>query len=106
MFAGDNFAFMAKVAGGATTSANDGGVWVGEDGVLRAIGREGEAAPGTNGGEFRAFTSLAMPGAEGVFFTAKLKSGVGGVTKGNDVGLWVWIDGHPAGAAGASNWSI
>lgn len=87
VFAGSNFAFIAKVAGTGIGAGNDSGLWVGEQGALRALAREGESAPGTNGARFRAFTSVAMPGPDSVFFTAKLAVQRG--APGGETGLWV-----------------
>jgi hypothetical protein len=88
VFAGDNFAFIAKIAGAGINGGNDNGIWLGEGTALRAIAREGESAPGAGGAKFKAFTSVAMPGAQNIFFTAKLKPQRGVVTSASDMGLW------------------
>ena len=89
MFGGDNFAFIATLTGAGITASQDSGIWVGSGEAMRAIGREGEDAPGASGAKFGAFISLAIPGGDAAFFSAKLKSGVGGVTKANGNGLWI-----------------
>jgi hypothetical protein len=89
VFANGDFAVIAKIAGSGVSGANDTGIWAQQQGTLRALAREGEVAPGTNGGTFRAFTSVAMPGGDAVFFTAALKLQRGTVTTANDTGVWV-----------------
>jgi hypothetical protein len=89
VFAGDNYAFIATLAGPGVNRANGTGIWLGEGASsLRLVARSGSSAPGTNGATFKAFTSMAMPGAENLFFIAKLKPERGVVTSANDTGLW------------------
>jgi hypothetical protein len=52
------------------------------------VARAGDIAPGTSGARFKAFTSMALPGAQNLFFTAKLKPERGTVSQTNDTGLW------------------
>lgn len=85
VFAGDDFAFAATVHGARIGAGNDSGLWVGESGTLAEIAREGAVAPGAGVAKFVAFTSVAMPAAGTVFFTAKL-----GAPPSKDYGLWVW----------------
>jgi hypothetical protein len=88
VFAGDNFAFIATITGSGVNGANGTGIWLGESESLRMVARAGDIAPGTGGALFKAFTSMAMPGAQNLFFTAKLKPDRGTVSGANDVGLW------------------
>ncbi len=84
---------------------------------LELIAREGDAAPGTDGGLFKVFSNVALKGIPqpvfastdprslppefsgepGVAFTASLLVGSGaGVTTANDTGAW-WIPGETGG---------
>jgi hypothetical protein len=87
VFAGDDFAVMATLKGPhvSTGNRNATGIWVGQSGLPKEIARQGTAAPGAGGAKFAAFTSLAMPAPDAVFFTARLTAPVA-----KDVGLWVW----------------
>lgn len=88
VFAGGEFAVPATVAGkGVVSLVNDTGLWVSAGGTLRGIARAGTPAPGVSPAKFLAITSVAMPSADAVFFTATL-SGAG--TKNS--GLWRWTN--------------
>lgn len=73
---------------GGVTPKSDVTLWVARDGALSLVVREGDDAPGVNGGKFAAFTSLAFPSSRGVAFVGALAPKLGGVTKANDTGLW------------------
>jgi hypothetical protein len=88
---GAGYAFLAKLTGAGTTVQNDSAIYWGDAGGFPnvLVAREGAAAPGTEGGVFKAFSSLAAPGGgQGPILLAKLAIGPGGVTSANDVGLW------------------
>jgi hypothetical protein len=88
VFAGDNLAFIATITGSGVNATNGSGIWLGEGESLRMVARAGDIAPGTSGARFKAFTSMALPGAQNLFFTAKLKPERGTVSQTNDTGLW------------------
>jgi subtilisin family serine protease len=85
VFAGEDFAVTATMRGRAVTTANDTGIWVYSAGTLRQVAREGRTAPGAADANFVAFTSLAMPSPDSVFFTGTLTAPTG-----TRNGLWVW----------------
>ncbi len=90
VFAGNEFAFAANVTGNNVGLANDRGIWIGDATGLHAVARTNNAAPGTIGDRFSAFTYIAMPVPGVVFFLAKLQSSGKDVTATTDSGLWVW----------------
>ena len=86
---GASYAFVAKLAG--LTPQNDDAIGWGDAGASphALIAREGGTAPGTGGGVFKKFSSLAAPGGgAGPLLFAKLAAGPGGVTTADDDGLW------------------
>lgn len=83
LFADNDFAVVATVTGVA--SATDTGIWYHDGAVLRVIAREGDLAPGAGGAKFKSFTSVSMPEAGVVFFTAKVSSPAP-----LDTGMWIW----------------
>ena len=85
VFAGEDFAFGATVAGTGVGAVNDTGIWASVGGALREVARESKVAPGVSPAKFLAFTSVAMPAPDVVFFTALLAAPT---TK--DLGLWRW----------------
>lgn len=91
VFAGDDFAFMAKFSGAAQGRDSDRGIWMLTKGVLRTVLREGHPAPGTQGtAKFDSFTSFAMPLPGTLFVVAKLRPYLNwGPRGGVDFGLWV-----------------
>lgn len=58
------------------------------EGTSRLVACKTGAAPGTSGGTFNTFTSLALPDGMGPVFTATLQTKAGVVTGANDSGLW------------------
>lgn len=84
VFSCDEFAVLATVKGTGVKTANDTGIWFGEEGGLREVAREGTVAAGTSV-KFKAFTSLAMPSPGVVCFVAALAAPAA-----KDMGLWVW----------------
>jgi hypothetical protein len=94
VFAGERFGFAATLSGAGVVPTTDTGIWIGEESEggdsLRSIAREGSDAPGTNGAKFQAFQSLVMPGSDALYFKAKLKVNLGGVSSADDQGIWVW----------------
>ncbi|MDB6151943.1 MAG: 3-carboxymuconate cyclase, partial [Chthoniobacteraceae bacterium] len=92
VFADGSFGFIARIGGDG--GADETGIWVSSEGLLRGITRSGGLAPGANGAKYSRFLSLAMPGTNTLFFVAKLDTATPGVTPVNNSGLWVWT---PAG---------
>jgi Bacterial Ig domain len=91
VFAGDDFAFVAKLSGAAQGRDSDCGIWMRTNGVLRTVLREGHPAPGTRGtAKFDSFTSLAMPLPGTLFVVAKLRPYLNWAPRGGDnFGVWV-----------------
>jgi len=80
------FAGSMKVAGSITT-ANRYGLWLGEPAQLELVARGGSQAPGAPEGAI--FAQPLNPAAGGALvFRATLAAAGGGVTTGNDTGLW------------------
>ncbi len=84
VFSCDEFAVLATIKGTGVKTANDTGIWFGEEDNLFEVAREGTVAAGTSV-KFKAFTSLAMPTPGVVGFTATLAAPAA-----KDMGLWVW----------------
>ena len=75
---------------GGVTTDNNKGLWQGTPGSLTPIYRTGIAAPDTPAGAvFSDFFELVSNSSGQVGFRGALKSGVGGVSTTNDVGIWV-----------------
>jgi Bacterial Ig domain/PQQ-like domain len=91
VFAGDDFGFVAKVSGTPQKDDAHTGIWVRTNGVMRAVLREGQPAPGTAGtAKFDSFTSLAMPRVGTLFVVAKLRPFLDWAPRSvSDVGIWV-----------------
>jgi len=71
------------------THSSNQGIWYAADGATpKLIARTGASAPG--GGTWVSFKSLVLPDSSngGPLFTGMLALGKGGVTIGNNVGLW------------------
>ncbi len=86
-----------KTVPGATTAANNDGIWFSDDtNGMRLVARESAQPPeAPAGAQWKAFTSLALPEGRGPIFVATMHSksgaaspGPGGITTANDVGLW------------------
>jgi hypothetical protein len=90
-------AFTARLAGDATTKANDSALFVQDDAGLRLVAREGEQPPGIeSGAKWRAFRSISLPeGAPGPLFLGTMVVPTQGtanraqITERNNTGLWV-----------------
>ena len=83
-------AFLARVAGGGTTTSNNLTIWVGEPGNLELLVRKGDPAPGTEEGTvFTSFNgrSLVITQSGDVAFQATL--GGDSVDASNNLGFWV-----------------
>jgi hypothetical protein len=89
----EDVAFTARLAnsvGGVTTN-DDSGIWRGDGAAFDVIAREGSPAAGTPAGAvFRDHDGITpVMGAGGhVAFRGVLRTGVGGVTTSNDLGIW------------------
>jgi hypothetical protein len=92
-----NIAFTSTLAnpgGPLLTGANNAALFWTAPGGLRSVARLGDAAPGTNGGVFKAIENFSLPLGGGPLFTATLVRGTatvpapGNVTASNDRGLW------------------
>lgn len=84
-------AFLGKIKGDGVTSANDSGIWSNVFDPSAALAehvREGAEPPDVPGAAFKSFNSVAI-GDHGLAFTALMVPGTGGVTKENDLGLWI-----------------
>jgi hypothetical protein len=83
-------AFLAALTGdGVKSGTNTALLWrEGESGNFTLVARKGAEPAGVPGAQWASFTSVALPEERGPLFTAKLRIGPGGVTSGNDVGLW------------------
>jgi hypothetical protein len=94
VFAGEDFAFVAKLSGSPQGRDDDTGIWLRTKGTLRAVLREGHVAPGTQGAaKFDSFTSIAMPRAGTLFVVAKLRPFLDWAPRGVDnSGIWVMQD--------------
>ncbi|HEY3789515.1 MAG TPA: Ig-like domain-containing protein [Urbifossiella sp.] len=91
VFAGEDLAFVASLAGHDVIAANSKGLWVKNSTAgLRALARSHDPAAGTVGDRFSSFTNVAMPTPGIVFFTAKLANAGKDVTTKSNSGLWVW----------------
>lgn len=92
--------FTASITiGGGVATTNDTGIWAETASGLTLVAREGAAAPGIEAGAV--FDDLASPSDSPVLnhhgrvaFAAQLRVGAGGVTIGNDFGIWVADDGE------------
>jgi len=81
--------FQATLSGTGVTHSSNQGIWYAADGATpKLIARTGASAPG--GGTWVSFKSLVLPDSSngGPLFTGMLALGKGGVTIGNNVGLW------------------
>ncbi len=90
----------ATVRGGAVepSSTEDSAIYAWTPGVgLELLVREGDLAPGSSG-VFRNFGTTAIGAERGgdLGFNATLQSGVGGVTRSDDTGVWVRKSGAAA----------
>ncbi|HEX6961659.1 MAG TPA: choice-of-anchor tandem repeat NxxGxxAF-containing protein [Lacipirellula sp.] len=94
-------AFTASLAvgSGGVTTTNDTGIWAETASGLTLMAREGVAAPGTAVGAV--FDDLTTPSDSPVLnhqgqlaFSAQLRTGAGGVTSGNDFGIWIADEGE------------
>lgn len=90
------FTGALKTGVGGVTSANATGIWtVSSNNTLATIVRAGDAAHGLNGALFASFNQIAFPEENwnaqtaGVAFIATLATGPGGITKLNNIGLWI-----------------
>lgn len=78
-----------KVSFGDVTQANNEAIVAESTSGLQIVAREGDAPPGLfSGEEFASFSPPSINAAGQVAFIGSLKSGVGGVTAGNDTGIW------------------
>lgn len=85
------FSGQLKPGVGGVTAANARGVWMADgasEGALVARSGVG-GVPGVPAGKFAAFGSLAFNGAGVAALAATLEVGVGGVSEGNEQGLWL-----------------
>jgi hypothetical protein len=80
-------AFYGALAASATISAaNDGGIWVYDDGASRLAVREGDLAPGLSGVTYGQIQHWAFNNQEDLLFVAELE---GAVSDGvDDLALW------------------
>lgn len=92
---GDGAVAWTGTLSGATTATNTALAWSPLGSAVQIVARNGSVAPGTGGGQFATFTSMALPDGAGPLFTATLVNktgtvpgGPGGVTTANDTGLW------------------
>lgn len=86
---GSGVAFRATLAGSDVSRADKSSLWWTRTDAPALLARAGSIAPGTGGALNDRFLSLALPdGSRGPLFTAKLRTGNGGVTRTNNVGLW------------------
>lgn len=87
-------AFVGFAAGPSVTSTNRTLIAMHLFDELTVVARAGDEAPGTGGGVFKTFRSVALPNNNAPLFIATLTTGPGntpgpgGVTKENDLGLW------------------
>lgn len=85
--ASNDFAFQATISGPNVTTLNNDGIWIKQDGVLKPIALEGNAAPGLGDGAlFNSFSELAMNANGQIAFFATL-TGIG-VSGDIDGGIW------------------
>ncbi|TMA33638.1 MAG: PEP-CTERM sorting domain-containing protein [Deltaproteobacteria bacterium] len=92
-FEGTRLATGGDVAFRATLSDGGSGIWAGAPGAVQLAARDGSAAAGTTG-QFANFVAGDFGDLGQVAFEAGLEVGVGGVSAGDDRGVW-------AGAPGA-----
>jgi hypothetical protein len=93
---GGRTAFGAKLAigPGGVTADSDSGLWSERDGALDVVLREGSAAPGAPVGAVFGETIRGNWNPSGsLALQTGLRSGVGGVTAANDIGVWSDVGG-------------
>src|SRR5262249_39679814 len=88
---------------GGIVASNDTGIWSEGSGALSLVAREGAAAPVTpagpvfddlfDTGSMFPVTSLKLSAEGKLVITAPLRSGVGGVNLGNNLGIWSDLSG-------------
>ena len=85
--ASNDFAFQATISGPNVLTSNNDGVWIKQDGVLKPIALEGNAAPGAGAGvNFNGFSNLTINANGQIAFLGTL---IGAdVTTANDGGIW------------------
>ena len=80
-------AFTATLQGASVTTANNGGVWARQKGVLKLVAARAAVAPeGPAGAIFDAFDNISLNSAGQVAFSATLVGD--GVTDANNRGIW------------------
>lgn len=87
--------FGGSVIGGGVTGSNNTGLWLGAPGNVSLLAREGSPAAGTEAGiNYAAFGGMALNVAGQSAFFATLTGG--GVTSGNNAGIWSGAPGELA----------
>ncbi|MEM8945855.1 MAG: choice-of-anchor tandem repeat NxxGxxAF-containing protein [Planctomycetota bacterium] len=75
--------------GGAIDAANDSGIWLFTDNAEHLIAQTGEGnVPGIAGADFAEFDRPLLSASGDLLATARLASGIGGVSTDDDEGLW------------------
>jgi hypothetical protein len=96
LLAGGRTAFGAKLAigPGGVTADNDSGLWSERDGALNLALREGSPAPGAPAGAVFGETIRGNWNPSGkLALQTGLRTGAGGVTTNNDIGVWSDVGG-------------
>jgi len=71
--------------------SNNEGIWATSGGSVRLVVREGSAAPGADGTEFRSFVQPVFNNMGDFAFEASVRAGTRGVDSTNNSGLWVYV---------------
>ena len=90
VFGGAGLSFMGTIKGVGVNSANNDCIWSSTSNYPEYLSaREGDIAPGTDGGVWKGFKEVAAPGGSvRTIFTALLQVGTADVTSDNDFGVW------------------
>ena len=78
-----------KTGSGNVTKADATRIWnIAANGTIQLVAKASGPAPDLNGAVFETFTQLAYPDESGVIFVATLTVNTGGITVGNNKGIW------------------
>lgn len=90
VFGESRLSFAGTIKGLGVNAANNDCIWSSTSNYPEFLSaREGDAAPGTGGGVWKAFKEVAAPGGSVLtIFTAMLRVGTAEVTAENDFGVW------------------
>lgn len=87
-------AFIANIFGSGVSGANNSGMWTGTPAGVSMAVREGAAAPGiSSGAVFASFSDPIIASTGSLGFFGYLRLNTGGVTSGNDSGIWAGAPG-------------